>query len=260
MLFSRFILRDIYELKDVLCINNIINTLKDKFRLVIRDRKASANILASGIINNLSTDEKKNVLVLGIPRGGIIVADTIATKLNTDILEIVIPRRLLAPNNKEIAFGAIMEDGSEYLDHRMINSLVIPSDYIEQEKIKQKYEMERLSLLYRNSKYLMEYSIKIKNADKTIILTDDGAATGSTLICVSRWLKNRNEHKFKKLVIAVPIAPKKTANLLKEECDHLEVIFQPSNFQTVSQYYKEFLPLTDKHVFDVISRWNNTPK
>lgn len=215
--------------------------------------------MASELIKNLPIDEKKNVLVLGIPRGGIIVADIIARKLNTDI-EIVIPRRLLAPNNEENGFGAIMEDGSEYLDRRMINSLVIPSDYIEQEKSKQKYEMERLSLLYRNSKYLMEYSIKINNTDKTIILTDDGAATGSTLMCVARWIKNRNEHKYKKLIIAIPIAPKKAVNLLKEECDHLEVIFQPSNFQTVSQYYKEFLPLTDKHVTDIISRWNNNTK
>ena len=252
--------RDKYNFTNDLHINKIIDKFKDKFHLVIRDRKASANILANLIFNYLSRNERTNVTVLGIPRGGIIVADIIARKLNTDVFEIVIPRRLVTPNNQEYAFGAIMEDGSEYLDKRVIKTLMIPSDYIEQEKVRQKYEMQRLSLLYRKSKYLMEYNIKINNPDKTIILTDDGAATGSTLICVARWIKNREQHKFKKLVIAIPIAPKKTINLLKEECDHIEVIFQPSNFQTVSQYYKEFLPLTDKQVIDIILGWKHPTK
>jgi len=253
-------LRDIYNFTNDLHINKIIDKFKDKFHLVIRDRKASANILANLIFNYLSGNERTNVTVLGIPRGGIIVADTLARKLHTNSFDIVLARRLLAPNNKEYAFGAIMEDESEYLDSRVINSLMISSDYIKQEKSRQIYEIQRLCLLYRNSKYLMEYNVNINNPDKTIILTDDGAATGSTLICVARWIKNREQHKFKKLVIAIPIAPKKTINLLKEECDHIEVIFQPPNFQTVSQYYKEFLPLTDKQILDIILRWNHPIK
>ena len=211
--------------------------------------------MAGGILDHLKKDERKNVIVLGIPRGGIIVADVIARKLETPHFDIILPRKLLTPNNEENAFGAIMEDGSTYIDFSIVNQLSISLDHLKDEKKKQISEIKRKSLLYRNSPKLLEYHFQIDDKDRTVILVDDGAATGSTLISLARWIRNRNEHKFKKLIIAIPVAPKKTIKVLKQECDYLEIIFQPSKFATVSHFYKEFLPVTDQEVIDILLKW-----
>jgi putative phosphoribosyl transferase len=208
----------------------------------------------------LNKDERKNVVVFGIPRGGIIVADIIARKLQTDTIDIIIPRKLATPHNLENAFGAIMEDRTIFIDNRVTDALSISNDYIEKEKQRQMQEIQRRALFYRKhtKKGLIEYSEKINDSEKTVILVDDGAASGATLIVAARWVKKRNEHKFKKLIIAIPVAPKETANILKKECDHLEIITKPSmsNFHSVSHYYKDFLPIDDEHVLDILKKWN----
>lgn len=125
--------------------------------------------------------------------------------------------------------------------------------------IQNKKEIRRRALVYKNSENLLDYSNKINDQNRTVILVDDGAASGATLIVAARWIKNRKEHQFKKLIIAIPVAPKETANTLKEECDHLEIITKPSlsKFQTVSQYYKDFNPITDEQVVEILKKWNN---
>jgi predicted phosphoribosyltransferase len=206
-------------------------------------------------------DEINNVVVLAIPRGGIIVADIIIQKLKVKTdnnFEIIIPRKLATPHNLENAFGAIMEDGSLYIDNRIVEALSISNEYIEQEKERQLQEIKRRALVYRNSEKLLEYSNKINDSNKNIILIDDGAATGATLIVAASWLKERKEHKFKKLIIAIPAAPKDTVNILKEKCDHLEIVMKPSsNFKTISQYYKDFQPITDEQVLETLKKWNS---
>jgi putative phosphoribosyl transferase len=239
----------------------LFDKLKDKIQLQIRDRAASSNILAAGIMDYLKKKEEiKNVVVLAIPRGGIIVADIIAQKLRvatTNNFELIIPRKLVTPYNKENAFGAIMEDGATtFIDNRIVDTLSISKEYIEQEKERQMQEIKRRALVYRNSDKLLEYSNKINDTNKNIILVDDGAASGSTLIVAARWIKRRKEHQFKKFIIAIPVAPKETAKLLEKECDHLEVITKPSSkFHTVSQYYKDFEPLEDYQVINILKKW-----
>ena len=150
-----------------------------------------------------------------------------------------------------------MEDGSVYLDFRIINSLSISLEYIEKEKIKQMSEIKRRTLLYRNTYTMLKKSEKINSEDLTVILVDDGASTGATIISVVRWIKNNHCHKYKKLLVAVPVVPKKTVELLNTECDHLISIFQTSTFRTVSHYYKQFLQITDQQVVDIITKWTN---
>jgi predicted phosphoribosyltransferase len=210
-------------------------------------------------MDHLKKDERKNVIIFGIPRGGIIVADIIARKLKTDNFDIIIPRKLATPHNKENAFGAIMEDGITYIDNRIVEALSISNEYIEQEKERQLQEIKRRALVYRNSQKLLECSNKINDFNKNVILVDDGAATGATLIVAARWLKERKEHKFKKLIIAIPVAPKETASLLEIECDHLEIITKPSTskFNTVSQYYKDFQLITDEQVVGILKEWRS---
>lgn len=234
----------------------ILDKLKD--RIQIRDRAATSNILAAGITDYLKKDERKNVIVFGIPRGGIIVADNIARKMKTDNLHILIPRKLTTPYNKEIAFGAIMEDGvTTFIDNRIVEALSISNEYIEQEKERQLQEIKRRAQVYRKSDKLLEYSNKINDPQKTVILVDDGAASGATLIVCAQWVKARKEHRFKKLIIAIPVAPMETASVLEKKCDHLEIITKPSasKFQSVSQYYKDFKPIDDGQVLEILKKW-----
>jgi putative phosphoribosyl transferase len=207
----------------------------------------------------LTNDEIKNIVILGIPRGGIIVADIIARKLKTHNFDIILPRKLSTPHNKENAFGAIMEDGTTFINERVVDALSISNEYINQEKERQLQEIRRRALVYRNSEKLIDYSTKINDSNRSVVLVDDGAASGATLIVAARWIKNRKEHQFKKLIIAIPVAPKATANILEKECDHLEIITKPSisNFHSVSQYYKDFLPIDDEQVLEILKKWNN---
>jgi predicted phosphoribosyltransferase len=121
----------------------MFNSLKNKFnfnfQLKFKDRINAANILAAALSDKLSKHVRVNVHVLGIPRGGVIVADIVAAKLQTNNFNIIIPRKLTIPNNEEVAFGAVMLDGMTYLNH----DIEVPSKYIETEKTRQIQEIRR---------------------------------------------------------------------------------------------------------------------
>jgi len=216
--------------------------------------------------------EKNDLLVLGIPRGGVIVADVIAEKLNADYFDIVIPRKLRAPDNKENAIGAISQDGSTvYLDEFMVSSLKVPVDYIEKEKAEQLAEIKRRIVLYRTSqetagaetpsparppiKITEQYPI---TAGKTIVLLiDDGIATGATVIATARWLRAKYQ-KPAQLIIAAPVASKQAIELIKKEgkniVDMVETVTTPSNFISVNQFYKDFDQVTDDKVIEILRK------
>src|ERR671923_3108819 len=105
-----------------------------------RDRIEAGNLLAE----RLAEHGYAPATVLGIPRGGVILADIVAKRLNADF-DIVIPRKLGAPENEELAIGAVMEDGTSYINRYLVNALRIPQDYIEQEKDRQADEIRRRS-------------------------------------------------------------------------------------------------------------------
>jgi putative phosphoribosyl transferase len=223
--------------------------ITNKFQFKFKDRVTAATILGESLKDKIKKqEEQRNAVVLGIPRGGVITADIVAKKLSTNNFDIVIPRKLTDMDNKEQAIGAIMEDGTTYLDKELISELSISEDYIEKEKAYQIQEIRRRSSLYRKQG-LDYYSNKIN--DKTTILVDDGAATGATIIAAARWLKkNQNP---KRLIIAIPVAPKDTLLRLKGECDAVEVVTSPSSvFRSVSQYYQSFEPVPDEKVIDIM--------
>ena len=183
-------------------------------------------------------------MVLGIPRGGVIVADVVAKKLNADF-DIVIPRKLTAPDNKENAIGAVMEDGSLYLDDFLVNSLRISQEYIEKEIQEQLQEIARRKGLYCRQSKNKEYNIK----DRVVILVDDGIATGATVIAAARWIRKQEPSQ---LIIASPVALPQAVDLLKNEADATEIISTPSNFGSVSQFYQNFDQATDERVIEIL--------
>ena len=140
-----------------------------------------------------------------------IVGDIIAKKLSYEF-DIVIPRKLHAPYNEELAMGAIMEDGTTYLNDELLRELEISQEYIEKEKIKQIEEIKRRYSLYQNVRRRREYQF----GNKTVILADDGAATGATVIAAARWIKKKTTpNNPKHLIITIPVAPKPTKDLLR---------------------------------------------
>jgi predicted phosphoribosyltransferase len=199
----------------------LFNSIKDKFQLRFKNRVFAANILAGAAQDRLKEEkietDKNNLLVLGIPRGGVIVADIVASKIDKSDFDIIVSRKLTAPHNSELAIGAIMEDGTTYLNDDLVRDLEVNQEYMEREKEKQISEIRRRKFLYRSGLY----GETIKEKTNTVILTDDGAATGATLIAASRWIK-KNSPKSR-LMIGLPVAPKKTIELLQKECDYIVV-------------------------------------
>ena len=128
----------------------MFHSIKNKFQFKFKYIVAAANILSTALMDSISKEELNNnvITVLGILRGGVILADMVATKLKASNFDIVIPTKLRIPHNEEAAFGAIMDDGTVYIDDRIVRDLDISQDYMEKQKKFQLQEIERRCILY----------------------------------------------------------------------------------------------------------------
>lgn len=208
--------------------------------LKFQNRIEAGNALAEKLVE--SGYNIGPTIVLGIPRGGIVLGDIVAKRLNADF-DIVIPRKLGAPDNEELAIGAVMEDGTSYINRYIVKALRLPPEYIEKEKARQAAEIKRRSAAYRRQD--IDYNIHSKRA----ILVDDGIATGATVIASARWLKKQNPSS---LVVAVPVAPPQSVELLDQEVDSVVVLQIPRDFGSVGQFYEEFTAVTDPQVIQIM--------
>ena len=173
-------------------------------------------------------EEKKqqSTIILAIPRGGIIIGDIIASELDAK-LDVVVSRKIGAPNNPELAIGAVMPDGSYFINQEIVNMLNISQKYIQIKAHEQVREIDRRLMSYRGRK---EYDNKFE--DKIVVLADDGIATGATMLASGQWIKN-NQH-CKKLVIAVPVAPHEILDDLNQVADdEVIVLHSPLSFEAV---------------------------
>jgi predicted phosphoribosyltransferase/dienelactone hydrolase len=214
------------------------------FQIKFKDRFAAGEILSS-MLGKYENDQH-GITVIGIARGGVILADAIAEKLNADF-DIIVPRRLRSPHNSENAIGAIMHDGSLYLDTSTLQTQNdnISNEYIDMEKLEQKKEMERRLSMYR------PYSREYKITGRTVILVDDGIATGATMIAAARWIRKQEP---KQLIIAAPVAPKRAIESLKNDVDQVEIIRKPSDVKAVEQFYQEFASVLDDQILQIAKR------
>ena len=212
-------------------------------QLKFRDRVHAGNILAERLSTNpsLNIRDRSQAIVLGIPRGGIIIADIVARKLTTDF-DVAMGRKLGAPENPELAIGAIMEDGTTYMNEYLIKALKLSEDYLEREKAKQLAVIKHRSALYPKNH---EYRLR----DRVVILTDDGIATGATIIAAARWIRKQSPNY---LIIAVPVAPPQTVDLLRQEADAVDVIHSPEVLSSVGQFYENFESITDDQVREIL--------
>lgn len=185
-----------------------------------------------------------DIIVLAIPRGGVVVGDIIARSLNAR-LDVVVPRKLGAPNNPELAIGAVMHDGSSYLNDYVINALNIDKEYIKYEIGEQVREIERRLVLFRKSK---DYDL----ANKVVVLVDDGIATGATMMVAITWVKRQ---KPKMVVLATPVVPREVAKMLEQRVDKIVVLISPSEFGAVGEFYENFSQVSDEEVVAILQKY-----
>ena len=224
------------------------------------DRKEAGLLLADKlklyIKSAFSAEVKKeSFIVMAIPRGGVILGDIVASELNVE-LDIIICKKIGAENNPELAIGAVMADGSYIINEDIVNRINTSFGYISKQVELQKNEIERRLMEFRGNK---EYHNKLK--DRTIILIDDGIATGATILAAVKWLKEK--HFSKKLIVAVPVAPLESSILdkLNRIADKVIVIFSPYDFAAVGQFYEHFDQVSDKEVKEIMNKYGfNSPQ
>lgn len=212
----------------------------DRQTMLFRDRIAAGRLLASAL---KEFENDKNAIVIALPRGGVPVGYEVAKALNLP-LDIVSPRKIGAPFNPEYAIGAITETGEGIFDNFAIAQLGVSKDYIdEQVQVEIRRAQERLKL-YRNDK--PPRNVK----GKTVILVDDGLATGSTMKAAIISMKSESASK---IVVAVPVAPKDTASEIERMVDQLVILQIPHLFYAVGQFYENFSQTTDEEVINLLN-------
>jgi putative phosphoribosyl transferase len=215
------------------------------------DRINAANKLVEKLMW-LSTKEQKassSIVILSIPRGGVVIGDVVADKLDAK-LDVVVSRKIGAPIDPEVAIGAVMPDGTYFLNDDIMQTLNVPQNYVDEQVNLQTREIERRLMSFRGSK---EYDNELKG--KIIVLVDDGIATGATMLSAAQWLKTKQN--CQELIIAVPVAPRDTVDRLKQligNNDKVLVLYSPEPFIAVGQFYEDFGQVSDDEVKKIMIR------
>ncbi len=202
------------------------------------DRRDAGERLAAAL-SDLAGSE---LVVLGIPRGGVEIAAVVAERLDAP-LDVVIPRKVGAPGNPELGLGAVAE-GVEVLDERLIRVLGVSPGYLRAEIAAQQEEIRRRAMAYRGSRPPIEL------AGKVAVVIDDGVATGGTAAAALRWARARGASK---VILAVPVAPPEILRRLNNEADELRILAFPSPFSAVGQWYQEFRQVSDERVVELLA-------
>jgi putative phosphoribosyl transferase len=204
-----------------------------------KNRKEAGQLLARRLENYAN---RQDVIVLGIPRGGVPVASEVARELNAP-LDVFVLRKLGVPGHEELAFGAIASGGACVVNRELTDSLGISESEIERVTASERSELARRELAYRGG--LPPRAIQ----GLTVIVVDDGMATGSSMrvgIKALRQLKPAN------IVVAVPVAPLATVQRLKREVDDIACVKVPESFYAIGQFYEDFAQVSDREVNELL--------
>jgi len=214
---------------------------------IFENRRTAGRRLGAALIDRGYRGE--NTLVLGIPRGGLVVADEVAKALSA-ILDVIIARKLRAPYRPELGIGAVVGGNHVLLNEALIRAAGASQDYLNREIAFQKEEIERRLRFYRDHRPAPEV------AGKTVIVVDDGIATGYTFRACLESLRQSHPDR---LVAAVPVAAPNSAEMLKAFADDVVCLNIPRSFFAVGAWYKNFEQVTDEEALAILrrnwSRW-----
>ncbi len=187
-----------------------------------------------------------DMVVLGVPRGGMVVAAEVARALKAP-LGYVIARKIGAPGNPEFGIGAVDADGEMILDQQAVAATGADAAYIEHTRAAQTAEIARRAQFLGDNKAAEALS------GKTVLVVDDGVATGVTTLAAIRFLKNRAA----KVVLAVPVAPPDTAKMLAREADEIVVLETPAMFGSVGAWFYDFTQVEDNEVKSILAEFGS---
>jgi putative phosphoribosyl transferase len=198
-----------------------------------RNRAEAGERLAAALVERV----REPAIVLGIPRGGVIVAATVARRLGAP-LDVVVPRKIGAPGNPELAVGAVAE-GVEAVDHQALRRLGFDASAVRGEIARQTMEVARRTAAYRAGRPPLDL------AGRTAVLVDDGIATGWTAVAAARWCRHQGAGR---VVVAVPVGPPDLEQRLGSEVDDVVVLERPDPYLAVGQAYVRFEQVSDEQV------------
>jgi len=207
--------------------------------VIFADRLDAGERLAKSLTHLTGSE----CVVLAIPRGGVIVGEVIARELGAP-LDVVVPRKIGAPGNPELAIGAVAP-GIRVLDPRMVGALGVTDRYLEREIAEQEAEIERRQHAYRGGRPPQPVEGRVA------IVVDDGVATGSTAVAALRWARARGAER---VALAVPVAPPQSLERLRAEADEVVVLETPQPFLAVGEWYRDFDQTTDAQVVSALAR------
>lgn len=207
--------------------------------IIFQDRADAGYRLANAL---RAYANREDVVVLGIPRGGVPVALEVAKALHVP-LDVLLSRKLGVPGQEELAFGAIANGGVQVLDQEIIEGVGISKEQVEQITQKVRKELERRERVYRGSRP------PLRIEGQTVLLVDDGIATGASMRAAINALR---QMKPARVVVAVPVAPQSTCSRLRAEVDELVCLQAPKYFYTIGQFYEDFSQIADDEVTELL--------
>jgi putative phosphoribosyl transferase len=214
--------------------------------IIFRDREDAGRALAQRLRTYAN---RKDVIVLGVPRGGVPVAFEVARELKAP-LEVFVLRKLGVPGQEELAFGAIASGGGRFLDDDIVRETGISDLEKELISAREWKELERRERVYRNNRP----ALNVRGL--TVILVDDGIATGACMRAGARSLRQMSPAR---IVVAVPVAHLPTCKSIEPEVDELVCVCAPESFFAIGQFYEDFSQLSDEEVTNYLQRSNAWP-
>ncbi|MBI2914709.1 MAG: phosphoribosyltransferase [Firmicutes bacterium] len=201
---------------------------------MFKDRHEAGTQLA-GKLSHLAG---RNAVILALPRGGVPVGRSLADILGSE-LDVIVTRKLGAPHNAELAIGAVCEDGTRILNTELIRILRVPQEHIQRTTESELEEMRRRLAVYRGGRPA------IPLAGRIAVVTDDGVATGFTMLAALRAVRRQ---KPAKLIMAVPVAAPEALQDLREAADEVVCLHAPPGFAAVGEHYQDFSAPSDEEV------------
>ena len=206
-----------------------------------RDRAEAGDLLAARLSGLADRDD---VIVLALPRGGVPVGYEVATALRV-AFDVFVVRKLGVPGHEELAMGAIASGGVQLVNHDVVDALGIPPAVLDQAARREQVELERRERLYRGGRPL------IPLANKTVVLVDDGLATGSTMRAAVTAVRQQQPAR---IIVAVPVGAPPTCQELAAEADEVVCLRSPEPFVAVGLWYHDFTPTSDHEVRTMLAR------